>query len=49
MGKQFKEVGEEAGFNEDQLEFMWQFLAKEPHTHDMSEIDGLEEALEEDE
>lgn len=47
MNDEFIESGLESGFTESQLEFMWVFLAKYPHTHSMDEIDGLEEALEE--
>lgn len=46
MDKNFEDSGLEAGFSKEQLEFMWDFLAKDPHTHTMDDIDGLEEALE---
>lgn len=34
------------GFTEDMAEFMWKYLAKFPHTHDIDDVVGLEEALE---
>ena len=46
MSKDFEENGLEAGFCIEQLEFMWEFLAKYPHGHEIGEINGLEEALE---
>lgn len=36
-----------AGFSESQARFMDEFLAKHPHDHEIEDIDGLEEALEE--
>lgn len=39
----------EAGFTQSQAEFLDECLAKYPHSHDMTEIDGLEEALAEEE
>lgn len=42
---EFKSNGLEAGFTEEQLEFMWDYLAKIPHTHDVEEITGLDEYL----
>jgi hypothetical protein len=36
----------EAGFSMEQAKFMDECIAKYPHTHDIDEIEGLEEALE---
>lgn len=35
----------EAGFSQSQAEFMDEMLAKYPHNHDMTEVDGLIQAL----
>jgi hypothetical protein len=35
-----------AGFSQQQADFMDSMLAKFPHTHEIEEIEGLEEALE---
>ncbi len=43
----FMVAGEAAGFDGNQLEFMWEHLAKFPHTHTIDEVDELEEALDE--
>lgn len=36
-----------AGFSQQQADFLDTMLAKFPHEHDMADIEGLEEALEE--
>jgi hypothetical protein len=36
-----------AGFSESQARFMDEFLAKHPHQHEIEDVDGLDEALEE--
>jgi hypothetical protein len=35
-----------AGFSQQQADFMDSMLAKFPHSHEIDEIEGLEEALE---
>ena len=35
----------EAGFTQEQIDFMEGYLAKLPHTHEISDIDELEETL----
>ena len=42
----FKRQAMAAGFSQEQADFMDSMLAKFPHTHDMEDIEGLEEALE---
>ena len=41
MDSEFVDNAVEAGFTVQQAEFMDQWLAKFPHNHDVSEIDGL--------
>ena len=41
----FNEMARAAGFTETQAQFMDEFLAKVPHTHEIEEVEGLEEAL----
>jgi hypothetical protein len=47
IGNDFVEAAIEAGFTHEQADFLDQWLAKFPHSHDVSEIDGLEDAIEE--
>lgn len=52
MDSQFEGAALDAGFTQKQIEFMDEFLAKYPHTHNAEDINGLEEfieAIEEDE
>lgn len=42
----FKQRAKLAGFNTNQIDFMWECLAKIPHTHEIDEVEGLEEELE---
>lgn len=37
--------GQMANFTTNQLEFMWQFLAKVHHHHAIEEVEGLSDAL----
>lgn len=46
MKDDFMELGLEAGFSKEQLEFLEEHLAKYPHTHDIDDVVGLQEALE---
>jgi hypothetical protein len=41
----FKRKALKAGFTEEQADFLDQNVAEFPHTHEISEIDGLEEEL----
>lgn len=41
----FYDDATEAGFTPDQARFLDECLAKHPHTHDVDDIVGLEEAL----
>jgi hypothetical protein len=43
--EQFVELAKEAGFSEEQAEFMYEHLAKRPHTHDVDEILGFDDAV----
>lgn len=45
--RDFIEAAMEVGFTEEQAEFMDQWLAKFPHGHDVSEIDGVDELVDE--
>jgi hypothetical protein len=47
MTNEFEEAAREAGFTEAQIAFLDEWLAKYPHTHDMTEVEGLPEALDE--
>lgn len=42
---QFVNEAIEAGFTRQQAEFMSDMLAKYPHSHSVSEVEGLEELL----
>jgi hypothetical protein len=44
---EFVEAAIEAGFTQEQAEFMEQWLARFPHNHDVSEIDGVDELVDE--
>ena len=44
---EFIENAIEAGFSRKEAEFMDNALAKFPHSHDVSDVEGLEGALEE--
>lgn len=45
----FLDEAMEVGFTKEQAEFLEERLALNPHGHDMSDIDGLEEALADEE
>lgn len=39
MGREhFEESALEAGFTDEQIDFLWSFLAHRPHTHTLDEI-----------
>jgi hypothetical protein len=43
--EQFIGLAIAAGFSREQAEFLAENVAKYPHSHDMNEIHGLDEAL----
>lgn len=45
--RHFIELAQEAGFDQEQAEFLWEHLAKFPHTHTADQIEDLDEAVEE--
>lgn len=49
MDRQFLKDAIEAGFTEEQAEFMWRFLALEDHQHEIEDVVGLEDALQAEE
>ena len=48
MRERFIQDAVDAGFTQEQAEFMWDALAQKPHTHSVDEITGLEEAIAEE-
>lgn len=42
---EFIEAALDAGFDEDQAQFMWEWLARIGHHHDIEDVDGLDDAL----
>lgn len=42
---EFDLAAKEAGFTDEQIEFLNQFVAKFPHMHDVEDINGLEDAV----
>jgi len=47
MEPEFLADAVEAGFTEDQAQFMWRYVSLDGHRHEIEDVDGLEEALEE--
>lgn len=47
-GNAFERKAKLAGFSNEQIEFMWDRLAKVLHTHRIEDIEGLEEELDPD-
>jgi 16S rRNA C967 or C1407 C5-methylase (RsmB/RsmF family) len=45
--EEFIELAEEVGFTKDQAEFMYEHMARRPHTHTAEEILGIEDVVEE--
>lgn len=45
--RHFIELAVEAGYEPAMAEFLWDHLAKFPHTHTSDQIEDLEEAVEE--
>ena len=45
----FIEEAVEAGFSKEQAEFMFMNMAQSEHTHEIEDIEGLEQALDLDE
>ncbi len=45
---EFRSAAADAGFSIKQIDFLEEFVAPKPHTHDIDEVIGLEEALEGD-
>ena len=43
--RNFVNLATGAGFTEDQAEFMHNYMAQVHHHHDIDEVDGLEDAL----
>ena len=41
----FKDAAKAAGFTDQQIAFLSEFLAPTGHHHEIEEVDGLEEAL----
>jgi len=45
MKERFMQDAVDSGFTQEQADFMWEALAKKPHTHPVEEIVGLDEAV----
>jgi len=43
----FRLNAKHSGFNPAMVDFMWENLAKIPHTHEIDEVEGLQEELDE--
>ena len=41
----FRDAARQAGFTDQQIDFLDEFLAKRPHTHEIAEVEDLQDTL----